>query len=245
MFFSFFVRFFRFFFLFQCFPVFFHFSILSYFHYSCFSMFLVVFSSCVFLSFFRFFSFFLFYFSIFPFSFLHLFIFIFSLIHFFIFHFFHFFNFSFLRKEGRLILGGWGRCAVTGSRVHARPPPLPKGVTALPHPLQPLLDVAHTGSRADCSPPVCTLCFSAALQSVCQALACRPHESSKCGAALSCCEGRSSALLGLSQLADIGRCRRCLPMSRFLVCAVLPRVSRIIAVPPLPRVRFKSRCRRT
>ena len=67
---------------------------------------------------------------------------------------------------------------------------VPKGVTAVPHPLQPLLDVAHTGSRADCSPPVCTLCFSAALLSVCQALACRPHESSKCGAAaLSCCEG--------------------------------------------------------
>ena len=116
--------------------------------------------------------------------------------------------------------------------------PIPKGVTNLPHPLQPLLDVAHTGSRADCSPPVCTLCFSAALQSVCQALACRLHESSKCGAAaLSCCEGpRSSALPGMAQLADIGPCRRCLPMSRFLVCAVLPRVSRIIAVPPLPRV---------
>ena len=88
------------------------------------------------------------------------------------------------------LFSGRGRCAVTGGRVHARATPIPKGVTALPHPLQPLLDVAHTGSRADCSPPVCTLCFSAALQSVCQALACRPHESSKCGAAaLSCCEG--------------------------------------------------------
>ena len=109
-------------------------------------------------------------------------------------------------------------CAVTGGRVHARATPIPKGVTALPQPLQPLLDVAHTGSRADCSPPVCTLCFSAALQSVCQALACRLHESSKCGAAaLSCCEGpRSSALPGLAQLADIGRCRAVYQCQGFL-----------------------------
>ena len=64
------------------------------------------------------------------------------------------------------LFSGRGRCAVTGGRVHARATPTPKGVTALPHPLQPLLDVAHTGSQADCSPPVCTLYFSAALLSV-------------------------------------------------------------------------------
>ena len=71
-----------------------------------------------------------------------------------------------------------GRCAVTGGRVHARA--TPKGVTVVSRSLQPL---GTSRTRADCSLLVRTLCFSAALQSVCQAPACRPHEGSKCGTA--------------------------------------------------------------
>ena len=109
-----------------------------------------------------------------------------------------------------LLVKGRGRCAVTGGRVHAQATPTPEGVTVSAAPTS--LDVAHTGSRADCSPMVRTLCLSAALQSVCQALTCRPHESSKCGtAALSWRGSVRTALPGLGSAR-----RRCAVLPPFL-----------------------------
>ena len=57
--------------------------------------------------------------------------------------------------------GGRGRCAVTGGRVHTRATPTRKGATVFVPSAPTSLDVAHTGSRADCCSPVRTLCFSA------------------------------------------------------------------------------------
>ena len=74
---------------------------------------------------------------------------------------------------------GWGSYAVTGGCVHAQATPTPKGVTAVPHPLQPLW-TSHTRDPEPLLSPRVPLGFSAALQSVCQALACRPHEGLKC-----------------------------------------------------------------
>ena len=64
---------------------------------------------------------------------------------------------------------------------------------------------------------------------------CWPHEKSKCGAAALSWRVSTSQphYRDLAQLAGIGRCFRCLPMPRFLVCAVLPRVPRFITVAPL------------
>ena len=83
---------------------------------------------------------------------------------------------------------GWGSCAVTGGCVHAQATSSPKGVTAVPHPLQPS-GLRTRGIPSHCSPPGVPLGCPAALQRVCQALACRPNESSKRGiAALSYCD---------------------------------------------------------
>ena len=51
---------------------------------------------------------------------------------------------------------GWGSCAVTGACVHAKATPSPKGVTAVPHPLQPS-GLRTRGIPSHCSPPVCHL----------------------------------------------------------------------------------------
>ena len=71
-----------------------------------------------------------------------------------------------LSRAARLLFNGRGLCAVTGSRVHARATSTFKGVTVCAPSAPTSLDVAHTGSRADCSLPVRTLCFSTALQIV-------------------------------------------------------------------------------
>ena len=51
---------------------------------------------------------------------------------------------------------GWGSYAVTGGCVHAQATPSPKGVTAVPHPLQPS-GLRTRGIPSRCSPPVCHL----------------------------------------------------------------------------------------
>ena len=51
---------------------------------------------------------------------------------------------------------GWSSCAVTGGCVHAQATPNPKGVTAVPHPLQPS-GLRTRGIPSHCSPPVCHL----------------------------------------------------------------------------------------
>ena len=59
---------------------------------------------------------------------------------------------------------------------------------------------------------------------LCQTLACRPHESSKCGTAAFSRRGSASQPLYRDwiKLAGIGWHCRCSPMPRFVVCAVLP-----------------------
>ena len=65
---------------------------------------------------------------------------------------------------------GWGSYAVTGGCVHAQATPSPKGVTTVPHLLQP--SGLHTrGIPSHCSPR-CATRLPTALQSVCQAPAC-------------------------------------------------------------------------
>ena len=65
---------------------------------------------------------------------------------------------------------------------------------------------------------------------LCQTLACRPHESSKCGTAALSWRGFASHphFRDWIKLAGIGRYCRCFPMPRFSVCAV--RAPRFITV---------------
>ena len=80
----------------------------------------------------------------------------------------------------------WGLCAVTGGRVSRAGHSIPQGVTVCVPSTPNLLDVAHAGSRSDCSVPVRTLVSrsrcrvsSARVLVACQFLACRPREGSK------------------------------------------------------------------
>ena len=81
----------------------------------------------------------------------------------------------------------WGSYTVTGGCVHAQATPSAKGVTAAPS--APTLWTSHTRDPQPLLSPGVPLGCSAALQSVCQVLVCRPIESTKRGiAALSCCD---------------------------------------------------------
>ena len=53
-------------------------------------------------------------------------------------------------------LSGWSSYAVSGGCVHAQATPSPKGVTAVPHPLQPS-GLRTRGIPSHCSPLVCHL----------------------------------------------------------------------------------------
>ena len=77
--------------------------------------------------------------------------------------------------------------AVTGGCIHAQATPSRKEVTAVLS--APTLWTSHTRDPEPLLSPGVPLGCSAALQSACQARACRPIESSKRGiAALSCCD---------------------------------------------------------
>ena len=81
---------------------------------------------------------------------------------------------------------------------------------------------------------------------LCQTPVCRPHESAKHGIAALSWRGsvRQPHDRDSAQLAGIGRYCRCLPMPRFLVCAVLPRDLRITTISPLTlSLSLKSRNR--
>ena len=124
---------------------------------------------------------------------------------------------------------GRGRCAVNPGCVHARATSTSKGVTVCAPSGQPTLDIAHTESRAECSPPVRTLGLSTALQS-----GVRHSCAGRMRAQNAVRSERQQHYRDSAQLAGIGRCCGCFPTLRFSVCAVPSRVPRFITVLPLP-----------
>ena len=137
------------------------------------------------------------------------------------------------------LFSGRGRCAVTGGRLHARATPIPQGVTAFaPSAPTPLGRRTH-GIPSRLLSPRCAHFVSRPHCRVCV-----KHSRAGCMRAQNAVPPHShvARVPSLPHYRDwlssltLGGAAAVLPMSRFLVCAVLSRVSRIIAVPPLPRV---------
>ena len=143
---------------------------------------------------------------------------------------------------------GRGRCAVTGSRVHARATPTPKGVTALPRPLQ-LPWTSHTRDPEPTALPRCAQSVTRLHNECCvrHPRADRMRAQTAVDGALSCCAGFGESQGSSRQRRSPSQASASASLKDHRGYAALrakpmpPRVSRVIAATPLSEPSWSSR----